>query len=198
MANFVIDRLKSIIFYPGYEWKIISAEKRTLKDDFFEYGVTLILAGVIAQAIGSFFFVRNVLDIDAYRFSFPLTKAIIYMLMQVITIVIITFFVYGLAGQFSSQKDFVKSGKLVIYGLTPFLLCYILVNLDRRLIISMIAAFYSLYLFGKGLPVLLKTPNHKVPAFLFLITISVLGVNYIFEMGFAYITTLLFPDILTR
>lgn len=198
MTKFVLDRIKSIIFYPGYEWKIITAEKRNLKDDFFEYGLSLIMAGVVAQAIGSFFFVRNVLDIDAYRFSFPLTKALIYLLMQIITIIIMTFFVNGLAGRFSSKKDFVSSGKLVIYSLTPFLLCYILVNLDRRLIISMIAAFYALFLFAKGLPILLKTPNHKIPAFVFLFTLGILGVNYILEMGFAYITTLLFPDILSK
>lgn len=194
----MIERIKGILFYPGYEWKIIASEKRTLKEDFSGYAINLILFGAATMAIGNFFFVRNVLDIDAYRFSFPLVKSLFYIIMQILTIVILTFFVNGTAGKFASQKDFVKSGKLVIYALTPFLLCYMLVNLDRRLIIVMIPAFYSLYLFAKGLPILLKTASLKVPTFVFIIAIMTLGMNYLLEMGFALLTTLLFPDILAR
>lgn len=198
MANFTLERIKSIIFYPAYEWKIIAAEKRSLKEDFFGYAMNLVFAGAIAQALGSFFFVRNVLDIDAYRFSFPLIKALFYIIMQLLTILILTFFINGIAGKFSSEKDFVKSAKLVIYALTPFFLCYILVNLDRRLVLALIPAFYSLYLFGKGLPVMLKTPGLKVPSLIFITMLGVLGVNYLLEMGFAYLTMLLFPDIIVK
>lgn len=192
----MLERIKGIIFYPGYEWKIIAAEKRTLREDFAGYATNLILFGAATMAIGNFFFVRNVLDIDAYRFSYPLVRALFYILMQVLTIIILTFFVHGTARKFASQKDFIKSGKLVIYSLTPFLLCYMLANLDRRLIILMIPSFYSLYLFAKGLPIILKTESLKVPTFVFIIAIMTLGVNYMLEMGFAWLTTLLFPDIL--
>ncbi len=192
----MLERIKGIIFYPGYEWKIIAAEKRTLKEDFAGYAINLILFGAATMAIGNFFFVRNVLDIDAYRFSYPLVRALFYILMQVLTVMILTFFVHGTARKFASQKDFVKSGKLVIYSLTPFLLCYMLANLDRRLIILVIPSFYSLYLFAKGLPIILKTEPLKVPTFVFIIAIMTLGVNYLLEMGFAWLTTLLFPDIL--
>jgi hypothetical protein len=196
MANFLSERIKSIIFYPAYEWKIIAAEKRTLKEDFSGYAVKLILIGAAAQAVGSFLFVRNVLDIDAYRFSYPLVKALFYIIMQMLTIFLLTFFINGVAGRFASQKDFIKSGKLVIYALTPFLICYILANLDRRLIIVMIPAFYSLYLFTKGLPVMLKTAPLKVPSFVFIIAITALGINYLLEMGFAFFSALIFPDII--
>ncbi len=185
-----------MIFYPAYEWKIIAAENRTLKDDFTGYAVILILVGAATQAIGSFLFVRNVLDIDAYRFSYPLVKALFYIVMQILTITLLTVFIKGVAGKFASQRSIVKSGKLVIYALTPFLLCYILANLDRRLIIVMIPAFYSLYLFAKGLPVLLKTAPLKVPSFIFIIAITALGINYLLEMGFAFLSILIFPDII--
>lgn len=197
MASFISERVKSIIFYPAYEWKIIAAENRTLNEDFSGYALSLILIGAAAQAIGSFLFVRNELDIDAYRISYPLVKALIYIIMQMFTIFMLTIFINGVARRFASQKDFIKSGKLVIYALTPFLLCYIFANLDRRLIIVMIPAFYSLYLFAKGLPVMLKTAPLKVPSFIFIIAITVLGINYLLEMGFAFLTTLIFPDIIT-
>jgi len=198
MANFTLERIKSILFYPAYEWKIINAEKRTLKEDFSGYALNLILFGAISQAIGSFFFVRNVLDIDAYRFSFPLVKAFFYLLMQIFTILILTFFVNGFSGKLAPQKDFIKSGKLVIYGLTPMFLCYMISNLSSQLILALIPAFYSLWLFAKGLPVLLKTDRLKIPGFIFIIALSTLGINYLLDIGFDILTSMIFPDIIIK
>ncbi|HLO92123.1 MAG TPA: Yip1 family protein [Lentimicrobium sp.] len=195
MSNFVRERIKSIIFYPGYEWKVIAAEKRSLKEDFFAYSLTLIILGGASKALGSFFFVRNVLDIDAYRFSFPLSQAFSFILIQIVTVLILTFFIHGVALKFASVKDFVKSGKLVIYGLTPLFLCYIIANLDSSMILALIPAFYSLFLFAKGLPVMINTRNDKVPTFTFLIALMALGINYILEVGFSILIHLIFPDI---
>ncbi len=198
MSSFFLERVKSIIFYPAYEWRIISAEKRSLKEDFFGFCLTLILLGAAAQVLGSFFYVKNVLDIDAYRFSFPLTKAVSFIIVQMLTVIILTFFINGTARKFASDRDFVRSGKLAIYGLTPYFLCYIIANLDHRLILAMIPAFYSLYVFAKGLPVLLNTAHTKVPSFVFLIAMMVLGCNYILESGFNLLISLIFPDILPK
>lgn len=196
MASFVTERIKSILFYPGYEWKIIASEKRSLKDDFFGYALILILLGAASQAIGSFFFVRNELDIDAYRFSFPLMKAVSFLLIQILTVLILTLFVHGVSGRFKSNKDFVNSGKLVIYALTPLFLCYIVANLNASLLLALIPAVYSLFLFAKGLQTLIETNSNKIPAFVLLFALMVLGVNYLLEIGFTLIALQLFPDIL--
>lgn len=195
MAGFVAERTKSILFYPGYEWRVIAAEKRSLKDDFFGYALVLILLGTASQAIGSFFFVRNVLDIDAYRFSLPLMQAISFLLLQALTVIILTFFVHGVAGKFLSDKDFKKSGKLVIYSLTPVYLCYILANLDKRLFLVMIASIYSLILFAKGLQALINTKPQKVIAFTFLIGLMTLGSNFLLEVMFKLLTNIFFPEL---
>jgi hypothetical protein len=195
MANYVAERAKSILFYPGYEWKIISNEKRSLREDFFGYALSLILLGTVSQAIGSFFFVRNVLDIDAYRFSFPLMQALSYLLIQIITIIILTFFIHGVAGKFLTDRDFIKSGKVVIYSYTPLYLSYILANLDPMFLVALIPAVYSLYLFAGGLKELLHTNKHKIPAFLFLITIMTLGINYLLAICFTMLSRFFFPDI---
>lgn len=198
MRDFFINRLKGIIFYPEYEWKIINAESRSLREDFSSFALNLILIGAISQLIGSFFFVRNVLDIDAYKFSFPLLTSLFYIIKQAITIIILTFFVNGVAAKFKSSKDFVKSGKLVIYSLAPFLVAYAISNINRHLILVMIFGLYSLLLFSKGLPILIKTPKHKLPAFLFIFFIGTLGINYILETGFTLLISVIFPDILMK
>lgn len=198
MANFVPDRIKGIIFYPAYEWKLISAENRSLKEDFSGYAVTLIFYGALAKGIGSFFFVRNVLDIDAYRFSFPLVQMIIFMLIQLLVVMIMTFAVYGFSRKFKSEKDFTRSGKIVINALTPYFLSYMIANLNRHLELALVLSVYSIVILAKGLPIVIKTPKHKLPAFLFILLIFFFGINYYLEIGFSFLTTLLFPDIIMQ
>lgn len=197
MANHTLERVKSIIFYPAYEWRIINAEKRSLKETFTGYAFNLIIAGAVAQAIGSFFFVRNVLDIDAYRFSFPLVQALFYIIMQVMTIFILTFFMHGMAKKFKSKKDFIKTGKLVIYSLTPLYIASIAANLDYRLGMLLIIAFYGIYIAAKGSPIMLETNKDKVPGLTLILALSALGIIYFLGLGFSFLTTFIFPDLIS-
>ncbi len=198
MANFVTDRIRSIIFYPAYEWKIIAAEKRSLYSDFSGYAIPLIFYGALAKGVGSFFFVRNVLDIDAYRFSFPLVQMLIFLFMQIIIVITMTYFVYGLAGKLKSEKDFQKSGKLIIYALTPYFLSYIVANLNRHMSLALIPAVYAIILLAKGLNPVLKTDKQKIPSFIFILLLCFFGISYLLEFGFSFLTTWLFPDIVLQ
>jgi len=188
-------RIKNILLFPRWEWKVINLEKRSLKDVFVSYALPLIFAGAASQFIGSFLYVRNEMDIDAYRFSLPLIHAGYFIFLQVLTLMLTTVFVYGLAGRFMSVKDYSKSGKLVIYSFTPLYLLYILANLHSSLGIIMLPAFYSVFLFWTGLPVLLNTGARKLPAFIFIILISVLGILFISSRMLALLTTLIFPGV---
>lgn len=118
-------RIRNMLLFPKWEWKVINLEKRTLKETFISYALPLVLLGSVSEFIGSFLFVRNVLDIDAYRFSLPLIHTGFFIFLQVLTIMLTTVFVYGLSGSFLSIKDYSRSGKIVIYSYTPVYLLYI-------------------------------------------------------------------------
>jgi hypothetical protein len=189
----ILQRIRSIILFPKWEWKTINLEKRPLKDVFMSFAFPLILIGAASQFIGSFLFVKNEMDIDAYRFSLPLIHAGYFIFVQVVTLMLTTVFVFGLSEKFQSEKDYSRSGKLVVYSFTPVYLLYILANLHVSLGFIMIPALYSIVLFWTGLPIMLHTPARKVPAYVFILFISVFGILFISSRLLAFLSSLIFP-----
>lgn len=187
------QRIRGIILFPKWEWKTINLEKRPLKDVFMSFAFPLILLGAASQFVGSFLFVKNEMDIDAYRFSLPLIHAGYFIFVQVVTLMLTTVFVFGLSEKFLSEKDYSRSGKLVVYSFTPVYLLYILANLHVSLGFIMIPALYSIVLFWTGLPIMIHTPARKVPAYVFIIFISVFGILFISSRLLAFLSSLIFP-----
>lgn len=188
-------RLRNIILFPRWEWKVISLEKRSLNEVFVTYAFPLILAGAISQFVGSFLYVRNELDIDAYRFSLPLIQAAFFIILQTAIIILATAFLFGMSGKFSSTKDYSRSGKLVIYSLTPLYLLYIIANLHASLIWTLIPGFYAVFLMWTGMPVMINTHALKRPAFIFIMLISVLGILSVTTRLLGVLTAYIFPGV---
>lgn len=193
--NAFLERLRNMMLFPKHEWKIISLEERAVKDDLLQYAFRLILPGAIAQFLGSFFYVQHQLDIDAYRFSFPLIQAAFYIIMQLLTIVVSAYFITGMARKFKSTRNYARSLKLVIYSFTPFLLMYIVANLNPILLIALLPGAYGLVLFGKGLPDMLHTEPAKRPAFIIIFLISVSGIMFLLSGLFKALTATIFPGV---
>ena len=187
------ERLKSLLLFPKYEWKVISLEKRPLKDDFNQFAFRWVLFGALALFVGSFFYVRNDLKIDAYRFSLPLVQAAFYIILQTLLLLIASFVVNRLAPRFGSVRHYASAAKLVFYSSTPFLMMFILVNLNRVFFLALIPGFYSFYLFWVGLPILLKTREPKRIAFVAIYMIFTLGSFSILSMVFGFVSQMLFP-----
>ena len=187
------ERLKSLLLFPSYELKVISLEKRPLKEDFTQFAFRWVLFGALAQFVGSFLYVRNELDIDAYRFSFPLVQAGFYIFIQVLLLFSATFFVNRMAKKFGSVRHFGSSARLVLYSSTPLLIMFILVNLNRVFFLALVPGLYSYYLFWVGLPILLKTREPKRLSFVLIYMIFTLGALSILTKVFGFVSQVLFP-----
>ena len=187
------QRLKSLLLFPKYEWKVISLEKRPLREDFYQFAFKWVLFGALALFVGSFFVVRNILDIDAYRFSFPLVQAAFYIIIQTLLLFVASFVVNRLAPRFGSVRHFGSSARLVFYSSTPLLMMFILVNLNSVLILALIPGLYSYYLFWVGLPVLLKTREPKRLSFVLIYMIFTMGSYSILSKVFGFVSQILFP-----
>lgn len=186
------ERLKNLLLFPVYEWKVISLEKRALSDVFTTYVWRLILAGGFAQFIGSFFYVRNVLDIDAYRFSFPLVQALIYVAVQFLVIIVGSLFIRGIAFRFKSEKSLIKAVKLFAFSYTPVLIVFIIANLHQVLLIALLPGVYAIYLFWTGCQEMLSTPKTRRLSFSMIYMIVTLGLLFIFTRMFGYLSSLIF------
>ncbi|MBW6489817.1 MAG: hypothetical protein K0B15_01355 [Lentimicrobium sp.] len=187
------ERLKNLLLFPSYEWKIISLEKRSLIEHFSQFIFNLILVGAVTQFIGSFLYVRNILDIDAYRFSFPLVQAVFYVFMQIFLLLAGSFFVNQMAPSFGSVKLFKNSALLVFYSSTPLLMMYVIANLNPTFFLALIPGLYALYLFWGGLPLLLKTKESKRFSYVLLYFIFQAGILWGLSLIFGFITKVLFP-----
>ena len=187
------ERLKSLLLFPTYEWKVISLEKRPLKDDFKQFAFRWVLFGALAMFIGSFIYVRNDIRIDAYRFSFPLVQATFYIVIQTLLLFLSSFVVSRLAPRFGSVRHYGSAAKLVFYSSTPLLMMFILVNLNSVFFLALIPGFYSYYLFWVGLPILLKTREPKRIAFVAIYMIFTLGSFSILSKVFGLVSEILFP-----
>jgi len=186
------ERIKNLLLFPGYEWKVISLEKRALSDVFGSYIWRLVLAGGISQFVGSFFYVRNVLDIDAYRFSFPLVQAMIYVAVQFLVIIAGSLFIRGIAFRFHSEKSLFKAVKLFAFSYTPVLIVFILANLHQVLFIALVPGVYTVYLFRIGCQHMLSTPKIRRLSFSMIYMIVTLGLLFIFTRLFGYLSTIIF------
>ena len=186
------ERLRNLLLFPGYEWKVISLERRALSDVFSSYVWRLTLVGGIAQFAGSFFYVRNVLDIDAYRFSFPLVQALIYVAVQLLVIIVGSLFIRGIAFRFQSEKNLFKAVKLFAFSYTPVLIAFIIANLHQVLLIALLPGFYAIYLFWTGCQQMLSTPKTRRLSFSMIYMIITLGLLFIFTRIFGYLSSLIF------
>lgn len=186
------QRLKNLLLFPSYEWKVISLEKASLAEDFKRFGLRLIFPGAISMFIGSFLFIRNEVDIDAYRFSYPLVQALFYLVFQTVFLILSAFFVNKLANRFSSVSDARQSGRLVLFSVAPLLLVFIIFNLHKMFFLSLIPGLYSYFLLYKGLPLLLKTPDNKRIAFVFLIFIVQAGIYWALALAFSLLSGYMF------
>lgn len=187
------ERLKNLLFFSSYEWKIISLEQRPLIEDFYQFTFRLILTGAIAQFAGSFIYVRNVLDIDAYRFSFPLVQSFFYIVIQIILLLAGALFVNQMAASFGSVRSFKNAARLVFYSSTPLLMMFIIANLNPAFFLALIPGLYSLYLFWSGLPEMMKTKEAKRISYVFLYLIFQAGILWGLSLIFGFFTGLLFP-----
>ena len=190
--NAFFERLKNLLLFPGYEWKVISLEKRALSDVITTYVWRLILAGGFAQFIGSFFYVRNVLDIDAYRFSLPLAQAFIYIAVQFLVIITGSVFIRGIALRFGSEKNLAKAVKLTAFSYTPVLIVFIIANLHQVLLVALLPGVYAIYLFWKGCQYMLSTPGNRRLSFSVIYLIVMLGLLFVFTRLFGYLSSLIF------
>lgn len=195
-TKFPAERLRNLLLFPSYEWKVISLEDVSLRETFSSVIMKLIFAGAVAEFAGSFFYVRNVLDIDAYRFSFPLVRSLFYLLIQVLLIMTGSVFIHRIAGKYSEKTDFSRTAKLVAYSWVPVLLLFVIANLHQALIVALIPGVYSIVLFWKGSVDMLGIPKIRKPALTVMYALTMLGMMFLLTRGFGFLLSLIFPGLL--
>ncbi|CAN5666440.1 Yip1 family protein [soil metagenome] len=161
----IVQRARNILLEPKSTWPVIAAEPATAQSIYVPYVLVLAAIPAVAGLLGSGF--RTVVG------------AVVTYIVTLVLIYVLSLIVNALAPTFGGTKDAIAALKLVAYGSTASFLGGIFALIQEAWILGLFASIYSLYVIYMGLPVLMKCPPAKAPAYLAVIVVSMIVVSYV-------------------
>lgn len=171
----LIDRVKNIITKPNTEWDVIDAEQTDAGKIITGYVLPLAGAAAIAAFIGYAFIGVSYFGFRVTGVEWGLYYALNVLINAILSVFICSFIVDALAPSFGSEKNYVKSLKLVAYSFTPAWIGGLLAIFPPIAIVGALLGIYGLYLMYIGIPKLKKTPPDKhVGYFVVILIVTIL------------------------
>ena len=150
------DRIKTIIFNPKEEWRVIEAENDPHQKVLASYLLILALIPIIAILVG-YWLVQD----PSYAFKFGIIKAVTQLIIIVGGAYFTSGIIYAISDQFGGEKDFDRAFSLIAYSYTPLGvagLFYFYIPLAWLVPFLGLYGFYLLYL---GIEPQLKPVSEK-------------------------------------
>jgi hypothetical protein len=153
----LIQRVQDILLKPKETWPAIAAEPADTASIYTGYVMILAAIGPVARFIGASMF---------FSIMFGLVSLVVGYVIALVAVFLMALIVNALAPTFGGTKSPINALKVVAYGLTASFVGGIF-GLIPMLgwLLSLLAACYSVYLIYTGLPVLMKCPPDKAPAY---------------------------------
>jgi putative Mn2+ efflux pump MntP len=151
----LVDRVKSILLTPQTEWPAIEREPGDPAFLFTNY--VAILAAIPAVA---HFIDLSVVGAVRPSIGSGLAHAIVEYLLTFVVVYVMAMIIDMLAPTFAGKKNFDNALKLAVYSCTPGWLAGIFLLVPGFRILTLLG-LYGIYVFWKGLPVLMKSPKDK-------------------------------------
>jgi hypothetical protein len=177
----LVSRVTNITLRPKEEWPIIAGESETVQSLYTKVIIVLAAIGPVCNAINSMVFGHWVWFGARYR---PALGAIIVglvvsYLLALAGVFLTAFIVHKLAPNFQSEGDLPQAMKLVTYSYVPMWVAGVLNLIPFLGVLTIFAGLYGLYLAYLGLPVIMKTPEDKVPIYLIVVIVVSIVVSVI-------------------
>lgn len=155
----VVARAKAILMTPKQEWAVIDTEPLNTTLLLTGYVLPLAAVGAIARFIGI-----SIFGIAGFRLPIGtgLSIAITSFVLAVVGVFVLAWVINALAPSFGATANMQQAIKLSAYSMTAAWVAGIFYIIPGLGILALIGAFYSLYLFYIGLPILMKVPADKV------------------------------------
>jgi hypothetical protein len=157
----LVERAKAILTTPDTEWPVIAREQGDPAYLFTNYVLYLAAIPAIASFIGSVMIgVGTPVGTLRVGIFTGLIGAILEYAFAFVGVYVVAMVVDALAPTFQGEKNFQNALKLAVYSYTPVWLAGIFL-LVPGLRFLQILGLYGFYLFWKGLPVLMRSPQDK-------------------------------------
>ena len=167
--KFFLIGLKNIILNPVKAWETIDSENKKVKVIRDSFLFPLIILVSISAVAGSLIFTNTELS------------TVFSIFVGVRTFIVLLFTIYATSLIFGEitfpldlGKDFTISLRIIVYSVTPFLMCQILSGIFESLLFVNVIGLYGLYIFWTGVDKLLSPPQYKKMPLLIATTISMI------------------------
>jgi uncharacterized membrane protein len=159
----LIDRIKNIVLTPKTEWPMIASEPTTIPQLYKGYVIPLAAFATLMS------FVRmSVIGIGFWRM--PVLTGLVYALVGFVFALLglyaVGWIIDMLAPTFSGQRDRRQALKTAAYAFTPGAIGAVFGLLGwLGTPLRLVAAIWGIYLLYLGLPVMMRSPREKAPAY---------------------------------
>jgi hypothetical protein len=175
--TFLPKGLINIIFNPEKEWGRIVSENKTTIFLRNNYLFPLILLVSISAIAGSLIFINTELS-PVYSLLIGLKSFLLLLITVYASSLIFSHITYPL----DLGKDFKTSFRIIVYSITPFLLCEIISSIFESLLFLDILGLFGLYIFWTGAEKILTPPDYKKIPMLIATVVSIIGIYIVSDI----------------
>lgn len=175
--TFLPKGLINIIFNPEKEWGRIVSENKTTIFLRNNYLFPLILLVSISAIAGSLIFINTELS-PVYSLLIGLKSFLLLLITVYASSLIFSQITYPL----DLGKDFKTSFRIIVYSITPFLLCEIISSIFESLLFLDILGLFGLYIFWIGTEKILTPPDYKKMPMLIATFVSIIGIYIVSDI----------------
>jgi hypothetical protein len=163
----LLARVKGLLARPASEWAVIAAEPTGSFDVVTRYAVPLAAVGAVALFVGQVAIglaVPLIGIVRASAFAASFTAAVLLVL-SILVVLGIAAIVNLLAPRFGGERNLARAIKLAAYSHTPLWLAGIAYAVPWIGFLWIIGGVYSIYVAALGMPVMMRCPKERAPAY---------------------------------
>jgi hypothetical protein len=126
------------------------------------------------------------------KYAFAIPSAIFAYVLEVVGVIVLGIMIWKLAPSFGTKTDQAMATTLSAYVYTPVFLISIVYIIPQLGLLTIVGLLYGLYIFFKGVPILLHTPQDKVLVYVIVVLIVALVIGFVFSSIATIVTSALF------
>ena len=165
--DFFLKGILNLIFNPVKFWETINSERTPaslVRNSFFFPVVTLV---TLSAFIGSLLFTNAEMS-PIYSVLFSVKCLVVL----IISVYAASFMLGEITFPLDLGKDFNISFRMVVFSITPLLICQIISRLFESLLFVNIIGLYGLYIFWTGAEKMMNPPQYKKMPLLIAATVT--------------------------
>jgi hypothetical protein len=163
--------LKEILTNPSKAWETIDSEKKSIIAVRNGFLVPLLILISVSTIAGSLLFTNTKLSA-----AYSVLEGVRCFIVFYITVYASALLLKRITKQFNLTISFANSFRLIVYSLTPLLLCQIISRFFESLLFINILSFFGLYIFWTGLEKLINPPADRKAPLMLAAFISFIGI----------------------